>query len=52
MDRLRCQNCKALIVDIKCPCGATNITPQPGAQERFLSSPADIALYGGAAGGG
>lgn len=29
-----------------------NIRPQPGAQEAFLSSPADIAIYGGAAGGG
>lgn len=28
------------------------IKPQPGAQETFLSSPADIAIYGGAAGGG
>ena len=28
------------------------IAPQPGAQSRFLSSPADIAIYGGAAGGG
>lgn len=28
------------------------IRPQPGPQERFLSSPADIAIYGGAAGGG
>lgn len=28
------------------------IKPQPGAQERFLSSHADIAIYGGAAGGG
>ena len=28
------------------------IRPQPGAQERFLSSVADIAIYGGAAGGG
>jgi predicted phage terminase large subunit-like protein len=28
------------------------IGPQPGAQERFLSSPADIAIYGGGAGGG
>lgn len=28
------------------------LRPQPGAQERFLSSPADIAIYGGAAGGG
>lgn len=28
------------------------IRPQPGPQERFLSSPADIVIYGGAAGGG
>ena len=28
------------------------IKPQPGPQEAFLSSPADIAIYGGAAGGG
>ncbi|WP_169545001.1 phage terminase large subunit [Sneathiella aquimaris] len=28
------------------------IKPQPGPQERFLSSKADIAIYGGAAGGG
>lgn len=28
------------------------LRPQPGAQERFLSSQADIAIYGGAAGGG
>ncbi len=28
------------------------IQPQPGPQERFLASPADIAIYGGAAGGG
>ena len=28
------------------------IRPQPGAQERWLSSKADIAIYGGAAGGG
>lgn len=26
--------------------------PQPGPQERFLSSPADVVIYGGAAGGG
>ena len=26
--------------------------PQPGPQEQFLASPADIAIYGGAAGGG
>lgn len=25
---------------------------QPGPQEMFLSTPADIAIYGGAAGGG
>ncbi|TPG26526.1 phage terminase large subunit [Variovorax guangxiensis] len=30
----------------------TVIKPQPGPQERFLSSPADIATCGGAAGGG
>lgn len=28
------------------------IKPQPGPQEMFLSTPADIAIYGGAAGGG
>lgn len=28
------------------------IGPQPGPQERFLSTPADIAIYGGAAGAG
>ena len=28
------------------------IRPQPGRQEEFLSSPADIVIYGGAAGGG
>ncbi len=28
------------------------IAPQPGPQEMFLSSPADIVIYGGAAGGG
>lgn len=28
------------------------IRPQPGPQEVFLASPADIAIYGGAAGGG
>lgn len=28
------------------------IRPQPGPQERFLSSAADIAIYGGSAGGG
>ena len=28
------------------------IGPQPGPQEAFLSSPADIVIYGGAAGGG
>lgn len=30
----------------------TEIRPQPGPQERFLASPADIVVYGGAAGGG
>ncbi len=29
-----------------------NIRPQPGPQEMFLASPADIVIYGGAAGGG
>lgn len=29
-----------------------SISPQPGPQEAFLSSPADICIYGGAAGGG
>jgi predicted phage terminase large subunit-like protein len=28
------------------------VRPQPGPQERFLSTSADIAIYGGAAGGG
>ena len=28
------------------------LKPQPGAQETFLSTPADVAVYGGAAGGG
>jgi predicted phage terminase large subunit-like protein len=28
------------------------LRPQPGPQEKFLASPADIAIYGGAAGGG
>lgn len=28
------------------------VRPQPGPQERFMSSPSDIAIYGGAAGGG
>ncbi|WP_094226936.1 phage terminase large subunit [Methanolobus psychrotolerans] len=31
---------------------AMKIKPQPGPQETFLSTPADVALYGGAAGGG
>lgn len=30
----------------------TIIRPQPGPQERFLATPADICIYGGAAGGG
>lgn len=28
------------------------VRPQPGPQERFLASPADLVIYGGAAGGG
>lgn len=31
---------------------AATIQPQPGPQTKFLSSPADIAIYGGSAGGG
>lgn len=31
---------------------AADVRPQPGPQEAFLASPADIAIYGGAAGGG
>lgn len=31
---------------------AVEIRPQPGPQEAFLSSPADIVIYGGGAGGG
>jgi phage terminase large subunit len=31
---------------------ASDLRPQAGPQERFLASPADIAIYGGAAGGG
>lgn len=31
---------------------ARTIRPQPGPQTTFLASPADIAIYGGAAGGG
>lgn len=31
---------------------ALSICPQPGPQTEFLSTPADIAIYGGAAGGG
>ena len=31
---------------------ATVLKPQPGPQERFLATPAEIAIYGGAAGGG
>jgi len=32
--------------------GATVVRPQDGPQTAFLASPADIAIYGGAAGGG
>lgn len=31
---------------------AINLAPQPGPQTLFVSSPADIVIYGGAAGGG
>src|SRR5262249_27648080 len=30
----------------------TGLRPQPGPQERFLASAADVAVFGGAAGGG
>jgi len=32
--------------------GHKEIRPQPGPQSQFLGSPADIAIYGGGAGGG
>lgn len=32
--------------------GQKEIRPQPGPQSQFLASPADIAIYGGGAGGG
>lgn len=32
--------------------GTLEIKPQPGPQEKFLVSPSDITIYGGAAGGG
>ncbi|WP_341850272.1 phage terminase large subunit [Neorhizobium sp. CSC1952] len=38
--------------DEKGAAAQTIIRPQPGPQTQFLSSPADIAIYGGAAGGG
>lgn len=34
------------------PAATIELRPQPGPQEMFLSTPADIAIYGGAAGGG
>jgi len=34
------------------PTASSRIRPHPGPQARFLSSTADIAIYGGAAGGG
>jgi hypothetical protein len=37
--------------DDKMPAASTAIRPQEGPQERFLSSNADICIYGGAAGG-
>ena len=30
----------------------TKLKPQPGPQEQFMATPADIAIYGGSAGGG
>lgn len=38
--------------DPRIPVDAIRIGPQTGPQTAFLSSPADIAIYGGAAGGG
>lgn len=32
--------------------GKIVIRPQPGPQTAFLASPADVVIYGGAAGGG
>src|SRR5215467_15594552 len=34
------------------PSNTTTISPQPGPQTAFLQTPADICIYGGAAGGG
>jgi phage terminase large subunit-like protein len=34
------------------PCQRMHLDPQPGPQQTFLACPADIVLYGGAAGGG
>lgn len=41
-----------LVMAATTPRAETAIRPQPGPQETFLSSPADVVLYGGAAGGG
>lgn len=38
-------------MDVNAP-QVIDIRPQPGPQEEFLSSPADIVIYGGSAGGG
>jgi hypothetical protein len=40
------------MAEIEVPAGTTVLGPQKGPQTDFLSSPADIAIYGGAAGGG
>lgn len=37
---------------MKCWKDKSYIAPQPGSQETFLNTPADIVLYGGAAGSG
>ena len=58
--QLQCQHCDAKFGLGKngawpdsCPnCTAIVLAPQPGPQEQFLSTKADIAVYGGAAGGG
>lgn len=57
---LVCQHCDASLYlneekvwpDECTNCGAKVFAPQPGPQEQFLSTKADIAVYGGAAGGG
>lgn len=49
---MRCEGEVALLSGVCSGCGARNLGPQPGPQERFLASSADIALYGGSANSG